>query len=213
MEVKEKLAEYLLKVQAVQLSPNHPFRWASGMQAPIYTDNRRLLSFPLIRNFVRDAFVEIVKSKYPSAQYIAGVATSAIPLAAIVANELNLPMVYVRPKAKDHGLQNRIEGFIPAGVNVVVIEDLISTASSSLTVVKTLRETGVNVLGLLAIFSYALEISEQNLDEAKVQLTTLTDYITLIDKALEMDYITVEELTVLKKWRKNPEQFYPSESA
>ncbi len=212
MDTKERLAEYLLKVQAVQLSPNHPFRWASGLLSPIYTDNRRLLSFPIIRNFVRDAFVNVIKEKYPHTQYIAGVATSAIPLATLVANELNLPMVYVRPKAKDHGLQNKIEGFIPAGVNVVVIEDLVSTGGSSLMAVNALRESSVNVLGLLAVFSYGLDISQSNMQEARVELTTLTDYITLIDKALEMDYITMEELTILKKWRKNPENFYSSES-
>ena len=212
MDTKERLAEYLLKVQAVQLSPNHPFRWASGILSPIYTDNRRILSFPIIRSFIRDAFVQLIKNKYPHTQYIAGVATSAISLATLVANELNLPMVYVRPKPKDHGLQNKIEGFIPAGVNVVVIEDLVSTGGSSLNVVNSLREIGVNVLGLIAIFSYGLDVSYAKLSEANVELTTLTDYITLIDKALEMDYITVEDLSVLKKWRKNPEKFYSSES-
>ncbi len=212
MDIKERLAEYLLKVQAIQLSPNHPFRWASGILSPIYTDNRRLLSFPIIRNYIRDAFVQVIKEKYPHTQYIAGVATSAIPLATLVANELNLPMVYVRPKAKDHGLQNKIEGFVPAGVNVAVIEDLVSTGGSSLTAINSLREIGANVLGLIAIFSYGLDISTEKMDQANIEFTTLTDYLTLIDKALEMDYITMDELTVLKKWRKDPQNFYSSES-
>ncbi len=212
MNNSERLAEYLLKVQAVQLSPNQPFRWASGILSPIYTDNRRILSFPIIRNFVRDSFVSIIKDKYPNTQYIAGVATSAIPLATLVADQLNLPMVYVRPKAKDHGLQNKIEGYIPAGVNTVVIEDLVSTGGSSLAAINSLREVGANVLGLIAIFSYGLDVSNHKLGEANIELTTLTDYITLIDKALEMDYITIEELSVLKKWRKNPDNYYSSES-
>ena len=212
MDRKEKIAEYLLKIQAVQLSPNHPFRWTSGILSPIYTDIRRILSFPLIRNCIRDLLVQQIKQNFPNVQYIAGIAVSAIPMAALVANELNLPMVYVRPKAKEHGLEKKIEGYIPSGVNVVIIEDLISTASSSLNVINTLREIGVFVLGLVATFTYDLEISKKILEEAKIEFFTLSDYITLIDKALEMDYISVEELAILKKWRRSPKDYYSSES-
>ncbi len=210
MDSKEILAGYLLKVQAVQLSPNHPFKWASGILSPIYTDNRRLLSFPLIREYITDYFVRIIREKFPHVQYVAGVATSAIAWAGFVAQRLGLPMVYVRPKAKDHGLQNKIEGFIPAGSNALVIEDLVSTGGSSLTAVQTLRENGINVIGLLAIFSYQLEIAQENISQVNIDLVTLTDYVTLVEKALEMEYITAEELTILKKWRKNPQTFYSS---
>ena len=202
--MKEKIAEMLLNIEAVKLSPSKPFTWASGWKSPIYCDNRKALSYPEVRDYVRDAYVRVIKKEFPDTEVIAGVATGAIAQAALVAQALNLPMVYVRSAAKAHGMTNLVEGVVKAGQKVVVIEDLISTGGSSLKAVQALREMGCEVLGLVAIFSYNFDVASQSFEQEKCKLLTLSDYQTLNQIGLQKGFITENDLDNLKKWRENP---------
>ena len=204
-ESEKKVAESLLKIKAIKLQPSEPFTWASGWKSPIYCDNRKTLSFPEIRTLVRDEFVKTVKAKYPQAEVIAGVATGAIAQGALVAQELGLPFIYVRSSPKDHGLGNLIEGDLKAGQKVVVIEDLISTGGSSLKAAEAVRAAGGEVLGMGAIFTYGLPVSEHAFKEHKVELTTLSNYNAMIETAVATGYVKEEQVETLKEWRKSPD--------
>ena len=204
---EEKVAQGLLKIGAVKLRPQEPFTWASGWHSPIYCDNRKTLSYPEIRTVVRDAFAAVVKAKYPDAEVIAGVATGAIAQGALVADALGLPMIYIRSKAKDHGMGNLIEGDLKKGQKVVVIEDLISTGGSSLKAVEAVREAGAEVLGMVAIFTYGFPVSEMAFKEHQVELTTLSNYNVLIDAALKSGYVKESDVNTVKEWRKAPEKW------
>ncbi|MBR1850962.1 MAG: orotate phosphoribosyltransferase [Bacteroidales bacterium] len=200
-------ALFLLQVKAVKLNNEHPFTWASGRKSPIYCDNRVTLSYPEVRTFIRQRFVDIVNEAWGDVDVIAGVATGGIAQGALVAQELGKPFVYVRSEAKSHGLTNQIEGEIHAGQSVVVIEDLVSTGKSSLVAVNALREKGCHVKGMAAIFTYGLAVAAKNFADAEVELHTLTDYDTLIQVAQEQEYIQDSDLQSLAAWRKNPEQW------
>jgi len=200
----KKTAELLLQIKAIKLQPNDPFTWASGWKSPIYCDNRTTLSFVNIRNYLRESLAKTVEEKYGKPDVIAGVATGAIAIGVLVAQELGIPFVYVRPEPKKHGRQNQIEGFLEKGQNVVVIEDLISTGKSSLNAVKALKEVDVTVKGMVAIFSYGFEFAQKNFDTADVDLTTLSDYASLLEQAVETNYINDKELETLQKWSENP---------
>lgn len=201
------ISEYLLQVKAVKLSVEKPFTWASGIKSPIYCDNRKTFSFPKIRTFIRQQFVDIISEEYGSVDLIAGVATGAIAHGVLVAEGLGLPFIYVRPSEKKHGLENKIEGYYESGQSVVVVEDLVSTGNSSLNVVETLRKAGCNVKGMVAIFSYNLEKAQANFKKAKCRLFTLTDYDELIKQAVESNYVSEKDLQSLIKWRENPEKW------
>ncbi len=206
MNTVEKLtAEKLLKIKAIKLQPSNPFTWASGWKSPIYCDNRKLMSYPATRNFIKVEFARIILEKYPQVEAIAGVATGAIAPGAIVADALGLPFVYVRSAPKDHGLENLIEGDLKPRQKVVVVEDLISTGQSSLKAVEAIRQSGSDVLGMVAIFTYGFPAAEANMKEARVELTTLTHYDAILDKALQIDYIAESEVKTLQDWRRNPE--------
>jgi orotate phosphoribosyltransferase len=194
----------LLKIKAIKLSPNEPFNWASGWKSPIYCDNRVSLSYPPVRNFLRSEMAKMVESKYGKPDVIAGVATGAIAIGVLIAEELGVPFIYVRPEPKKHGRKNQIEGHLESGQNVVVIEDLISTGKSSLNAVEALKECGAVVKGMVAIFSYGFNIAETNFKESNVRLTTLSNYESLLDLASESSYISDKEMDTLKEWRKNP---------
>jgi len=199
-----KIAEYLLQIKAIKLQPANPFTWASGWKSPIYCDNRKTLSFPEVRSYICDSFVSLVKSEYPGAEMIAGVATGAIPHGALAADRLKLPFIYVRSGAKEHGLGNQIEGYYEKGQKVVVIEDLISTGGSSLKAVKALREAECEVLGMAAIFTYEFKKASDAFETDKCKLYTLSRYSVLIETALKTGYITKEDIETLKKWRVDP---------
>jgi len=198
------IADYLLQIKAIKLQPSNPFTWASGWKSPIYCDNRKTLSFPEVRLSIRDAFVNKIKDLYPGAELIAGVATGAIAHGVLVAEALNLPFIYVRSGAKEHGLGNQIEGFFNKDQKVVVIEDLISTGGSSLRAVNELREAGCNVLGMLAIFTYGFKKAEDSFSMNNCNLSTLSDYSVLIEQAQATGYITDNDIDTLKKWRQDP---------
>jgi orotate phosphoribosyltransferase len=200
---EQQIAKYLLETKAVFLNPKDPFTWASGIKSPIYCDNRVLLSFPSIRSKVIDAFVEIIKKNYPDVDCIAGVATAGIPHAALISDRMNLPMIYIRSSAKDHGLSKQIEGKFNPGAKIVVIEDLISTASSSLKALEALASEDVEVLGLAAIFTYGLDKAKQNLDNVCVKAVTLSNYEALIEVALQEKYIEESDLKTLQNWKKD----------
>jgi orotate phosphoribosyltransferase len=199
------IAENLLQIKAVKLSVDNPFTWASGMLSPIYCDNRKTLSFPKIRTSIRQQFVNIIQNEYPSVDVVAGVATGAIAHGILVAQELGVPFIYVRPSEKKHGLENKIEGSLDSGQSVVVIEDLISTGGSSLSAVEAIRGAGCEVKGMVAIFSYNLKKAIQSFEDAKCTLHTLADYDFLIQKAVESNYISENDMSSLIKWRENPE--------
>jgi len=203
-DTAERTAELLLQINAIKLNPSKPFLWASGWHSPIYCDNRLTLSFPAIRNYIRDEFSKQIESLYGKPDVIAGVATGAIGIGILVAEELGLPFVYVRPEPKKHGRQNQVEGFLQKGQNVVVIEDLISTGNSSLLAVEALKEAGANVKGMIAIFSYGFDVATQNFANAKVNLNTLSNYENLLNLAVEKKYITEQEQIILQEWRKSP---------
>lgn len=206
MKTVEKLtAEKLLKVKAIKLQPSNPFTWASGWKSPIYCDNRKLMSYPSIRNFLKVEFARIILEKYPQTEAIAGVATGAIAPGALVADLLDLPFVYVRSAPKDHGMENLIEGDLKPKQKVVVIEDLISTGGSSIKAVDAIRSNGADVLGMIAIFTYGFKHSIESMKDAHVELTTLSNYDAILDEALVTDYIDESDLLTLKDWRKNPE--------
>ena len=200
----KRIAEYLLQIKAIKLQPSNPFTWASGWKSPIYCDNRKTLSFPEIRSYIRDAFVALINELYPKAEIIAGVATGAISHGALVADRLELPFVYVRSGAKEHGLGNQIEGYYKAGQKVVVIEDLVSTGASSLNAVKALRDQGCEVLGMTAIFTYEFQKASDAFAVEKCTLNTLSNYTSLIETALGAGYITGSDMETLRKWRKDP---------
>lgn len=205
LAIANKIAEFLLQIKAVQLNVQHPFTWASGWRSPIYCDNRKILSYPVIRNFVRQEFVKRITEAMGTPDVIAGVATGGIAIGALVAQEFGLPFVYVRTEAKKHGLRNSIEGVLQSGQNVAVIEDTISTGKSSLQAVEAIRELEGNVKGMFSIFTYGFNAASLNFKEAKVPLFTLCDYDTLIQYAAENEYIMPEQLFTLKKWREQPD--------
>ncbi len=199
-----KVAEFLLQIKAIKLQPANPFVWASGWKSPIYCDNRKTLSYPSIRTFIRQAYAELILDTFGKPDVIAGVATGGIAQGALVAQELGVPFIYVRTSAKAHGLGNQIEGDFEAGQKVVVIEDLISTGGSSLSAVSALRAAGCEVKGLVAIFSYGFEVAKNSFKEAKCPFETLTNYDFLIQEALRHEYINEADLESLKKWREDP---------
>ena len=206
MNALEKLfAEKLLKIKAIKLQPANPFTWASGWKSPIYCDNRKTLSYPAVRSFIKLQLARIILEKYPEVDAIAGVATGAIAQGALVADELGLPFVYVRSAPKDHGLENLIEGDLRPGQKVVVVEDLISTGGSSLKAVEALRNDGCEVLGMVAIFTYGFPIAAEKFQKAKVELTTLSNYDAVLEYALKVDYISNDDIDILRAWRKSPE--------
>jgi len=200
----KKTAELLLQIKAIKLQPNAPFTWASGWQSPIYCDNRITLSFISIRNFLRENLVKAIEENYGKPDVIAGVATGAIAIGVLVAQEMGLPFIYVRPEPKKHGRQNQIEGYLEKGQNVVVVEDLISTGKSSLNAVNALKEADANVKGMVAIFTYGFENAVKNFKEANVNLTCLSDYQNLLSQAVDTNYITEIDLETLNNWRLNP---------
>jgi orotate phosphoribosyltransferase len=200
----KKIAEYLLQIKAIKLQPSNPFTWASGWKSPIYCDNRKTLSFPEVRSYIRDSFTQLIRELYPDAELIAGVATGAISHGALVADKMELPFIYVRSEAKEHGLGNQIEGFYQNGQKVVVVEDLISTGGSSLNAVKALREAGCEVLGMIGIFTYDFQKAVDGFKSAGCRLDTLCNYSVLIETAVKSGYVTEADLDTLRKWRQDP---------
>lgn len=199
-----EVAQKLLEIQAIRLQPEKPFTWASGWKSPIYCDNRLSLSFPEVRNLIKENLVKAVKHYFPEVEAIAGVATAGIPQGALIANELNLPFVYVRSKPKGHGMENMIEGKVVPGQKVVVVEDLVSTGGSSLKAAQDLKNAGFEVLGMVAIFSYGFDVAEKNFSEAGVKLICLSHYDALLPQAVTSKYIDESTLKSLSEWRKNP---------
>ena len=202
-----KIAEFLLQVKAIKLQPQNPYTWASGWKAPIYCDNRVTLSYPGVRTYIRQEFVNAIMENFGKPDVIAGVATGGIAQGALVAQEMGLPFVYVRSEAKKHGLTNMIEGIVEKGQSVVVIEDLISTGGSSLKAVDALREAGCEVKGMAAIFTYGFKTAVDNFKKAKCELVTLSNYETMIAQALQSNYVTDKDLESLKAWRENPAEW------
>ena len=202
--LKKAFAAKLLRIKAIKLQPNNPFTWASGWKSPFYCDNRKTLSYPELRNYVKLEIVHAVLEKFPEVEAIAGVATGAIPQGALVADALNLPFVYVRSKPKDHGLENLIEGELKPGMKVVVIEDLISTGGSSLKAVEAIRNNACEVIGMVASYTYGFPVAKKAFKEANVELVTLTDYEHVVAEALETGYISDSDVELLNEWRKAP---------
>lgn len=206
-DTAKKTAELLLQIKAIKLQPSEPFTWASGWNSPIYCDNRTTLSFPKIRNYLRENLANLIEQEYGKPDVIAGVATGAIAIGVLVAQHLNVPFIYVRPEPKSHGRKNQVEGLLEKNKNVVVVEDLISTGKSSLNAVQALKDEGANVKGMVAIFSYGFEIANENFSKANVKLNTLSDYDHLLEQSLDSKYISETELETLKKWRENPSEW------
>ena len=206
-DVQKLTAEKLLRIKAIKLQPSNPFTWASGWKSPIYCDNRKLMSYPAVRNFIKVEFARLILEKYPQVDAIAGVATGAIAPGVLVADLLGLPFVYIRATPKDHGLENLIEGDLKPKQKVVVIEDLVSTGGSSLKAVEAIRRDGSDVLGMVAVFTYGFPLALQSMQDARVELTTLCDYDAILDEAVATDYIDESELKTLQDWRKNPDQW------
>ena len=202
--LKKAFAAKLLRIKAIKLQPNNPFTWASGWKSPFYCDNRKTLSYPELRNYVKLEIVHAVLEKFPEVEAIAGVATGAIPQGALVADALNLPFVYVRSKPKDHGLENLIEGELRPGTKVVVVEDLISTGGSSLKAVEAIRKSGSEVIGMVASYTYGFPVAQKGLQDAYVKLVTLSDYEHGVAEALETGYIADSDVELLNEWRKDP---------
>lgn len=201
---KKAVAEKLLQINAIKLNLAQPFTWASGWKSPIYCDNRKALSFPYIREFVKSEMCNVVFEEFPDGELMAGVATAGIPWGAMAADQLKLPYIYVRPKPKEHGLGNQIEGYFTPGQKVVVIEDLVSTGKSSLQVVDVLKEAGLNIVGMVSIFTYGFPIAKEAFEKAGVAYRSLTDYPTLIELAVEKGIVNAEEQDILLKWREDP---------
>lgn len=199
-----KVAEFLLQIKAIKLNNAEPFTWASGWKSPIYCDNRKTLSYPPIRTYIRQQYVDKIREAFGSPDVIAGVATGGIAQAALIAQEMDLPMIYVRSSSKGHGLQNQIEGAIEKGQKVVVIEDLISSGMSSLKAVEALREFGAEVVGMVAIFTYGFDVAKKNFEDYNCTLETLTDYEHLLEIAFSTSYIKKDDIASLKEWRANP---------
>ena len=206
-EEAKQIANHLLQIKAIILKPSNPFTWASGWKSPIYCDNRKTLSFPNIRTHIRMKICEIIKEKYRHVNVIAGVATGGIAIGCLVAEELGLPFVYVRSSNKEHGKKNLIEGYYDSGQSVVVIEDLISSGKSSLAAVKALKKEGLNIKGLISIFTYSFDEANKNFKKQDCEKTSLCDYQTLIDEALKSNYIDNKDLDILEQWRKNPKNW------
>lgn len=204
-ETSMALASFLLQIKAIKLNPANPFTWASGLKSPIYCDNRVTLSYPQVRTFIREGFVKMCLDKFGKPDVIAGVATGGIPQGALVAQELGLPFVYVRSEKKSHGMNNQVEGIINSGQSVVIIEDLVSTGKSSLNAVEALREKGAVIKGMLAIFTYGMDVAAENFKNNKCELFTLTNYNALVQKAAEENYIREEDLASLLEWKSNPQ--------
>ncbi len=205
VESELKVAEFLLQIKAVRLTPNTPITWASGWKSPIYCDNRKTLSYPQIRTYIRQQFVDLITEKYGKPDVIAGVATGGIAMGALVAQELGVPFVYVRSSAKAHGLTNQIEGVLEQGQSVVVLEDLVSTGKSSLNAVEALRTAGAVVKGMVAIFTYGFEIATTNFETENCKLITLTNYDSLLEQALNTRFVKDEDIATLKAWRLAPD--------
>lgn len=204
MSDAKAVAEKLLQIKAVKLNPEQPFTWASGWKSPIYCDNRKVLSFPFIRDFIKSEMCSLVFEKFPDAEILAGVATAGIAWGAMVADQLKLPYIYVRPKPKEHGLGNQIEGYYEAGKKCVVIEDLVSTGKSSLQVVGILKNSGLEVTGMVSIFTYGFQVATEAFQKASLPYYSLTDYPTLVELAISKNMIPVEQQELLMKWRENP---------
>ncbi len=208
-ETAIKTAELLLQIKAIKLEPQQPFTWASGWKSPIYCDNRIILSYPPIRNYIREQFARQIEELYGKPDVIAGVATGAIGIGMLVAEYMNLPFIYVRPEAKGHGRKNQIEGVLQSGQTVVVIEDLISTGNSSLNAVKALQEANANIKGMMAIFTYGFQTAVDNFKAAEIELHTLGTYEHLIETALKTNYINTTEAETLQAWRQDPSNWKP----
>lgn len=206
-ETAQQTAELLLQINAIKLNPKNPFTWASGWKSPIYCDNRITLSYPEIRKYLKEEFAKHIVAKYGKPDVIAGVATGAIGIGLLVAEALELPFVYVRPEPKKHGRQNQIEGQLEPGKKVVVIEDLISTGKSSLQAVEALKENGADIVGMVAIFTYEFQVSKDNFAQAGVELTTLSNYTSLLENAVKQNYISASDLETLQEWRVNPSEW------
>lgn len=204
-ETPRKVAEYLLQIKAVKLNPQKPFRWSSGLLSPIYCDNRVILSYPAIRTYIRQQFVDVINEYFGKSNVIAGVATGGIAHGVLVAQEFGLPFIYVRPEPKKHGLSNAIEGYVEKGQSVIVIEDLISTGGSSLRVIEHLKDFGCSIKGMISIFTYNFKSAEENFKKNKFQVISLSDFDSLIKVALEKSYITEDDFEQLKEWHKDPE--------
>ncbi len=204
MDLSKNCAKYLLEIKAIKLNPTQPFTWASGLKSPIYCDNRKTLSYPQVRTFIRDGLVEMIKKRYPEVEVIAGVATGAIAQGALVAEALDLPFVYVRSEEKKHGLTNIVEGVVEPGQKVVVVEDLVSTGQSSLKAANALRDMGCDVLGMVAIFTYNLPVATQRFEESNLSLHTLTSYPVLVEEAAAEGYIKADEIETLSRWSRDP---------
>jgi len=203
-ETAHKVAEFLLQIKAIQLNKQQPFQWASGWQSPIYCDNRKTLSYPKVRTYIRQKYAETIQENFGEIDVIAGVATGGIAQGALVAQELDLPFIYVRSSSKGHGLQNQIEGVVEEGQRVVVIEDLISTGMSSLKAVEALRNNGCKVMGMVAIFTYGFQLAKDNFKNYSCPLYCLSDYDHLIEEALERGYIGKDDVESLKNWKQDP---------
>ena len=203
-DIAKQLAKSLLQINAIILQPNNPFKWAAGWNSPIYCDNRKTLSYPEIRNYIRQGLSAIVKNHYKGANVIAGVATAGIPHGALVAEELGLPFIYVRSKAKEHGKQNQIEGYFEQGQSVVLVEDLISSGKSSLDAANVLSNAGMNVKGMVSIFTYGFDAAAENFKKADYEYVSLCDYNTLLPQAIKQQYIDKSDLTALQQWREDP---------
>lgn len=205
--IKDAFAKKLLDIKAIKLQPNDPFTWASGWKSPFYCDNRKTLSFAELRTFVKLELCHNILEQFPEAEAVAGVATGAIAQGALVADQLNMPFVYVRSKAKDHGMQNLIEGELEKGTKVVVVEDLISTGGSSLKAVEALRQYGCEVVGMVASYTYGFPVAAKAFEDAGVRLVTLTDYEHVVAQAAKTGYISEADVEVLNEWRKNPSEW------
>jgi orotate phosphoribosyltransferase len=205
--LNKRVAELLLEAQAIKLSPEKPFQWSSGWLSPIYCDNRVALSYPDTRTFIKKALADVIKEQYPGVQAVVGVATGGIAQGALVADILELPFAYVRPEPKKHGMGNQIEGRLEKGQSVIIIEDLISTGGSSLKVVDVLRTAGIEVAGMIAIFTYGFQTAETNFKEKDVKLSTLSNYNALIETALEHNYVNSSQLESLAAWRQAPDKW------
>ena len=207
MTNEKAVAARLLQVEAIKLSPNKPYTWASGWKSPIYCDNRRVLSFPYDRDFIKSELCSVIFEKFPEATAIAGVATAGIAWGAMAADQLKLPFLYVRPKPKEHGLGNQIEGAVEKGQKILIIEDLISTGKSSLQVCDVLKEAGVEILGMVSIFNYGFSQAADAFESAGIKLISLTNYGVLIDLALQNNMVNQKELEMLLSWRENPSEW------
>ncbi|EKB47668.1 orotate phosphoribosyltransferase [Cecembia lonarensis] len=204
-EIAAKVAEQLLQIEAIRLQPEKPFTWASGWKSPIYCDNRLSLSYPEVRTYIKSGLIKAIQENFKDVEAIAGVATAGIPQGALLADGLNLPFIYVRSKAKGHGMENMIEGKVTKGQKVVVVEDLVSTGGSSLKAVQDLKNAGFEILGMVAIFTYGFEVAKRNFEDANVKLICLSNYSAMLPQALAKDYIDDETLASLVEWRKAPE--------